>query len=386
MAMVAEMQGDRRRNLPNVFFFVLPQATIGKIFHRWNFPSLMSNSINPIVWQEDRVLLVDQTLLPLACKVVEIKTYQAMAEAIRTMIVRGAPAIGVSAAYGLYLGAKEIQTTDRTIFLEKLEAIAATLRQTRPTAVNLFWAIDRVMATVQDATGSIPELQNLILDTAKAIHNEDLATCQAIGDQGLAVLPETPEKLTLLTHCNAGGLATAGYGTALGVIRSAWRENRLAMVYADETRPRLQGSKLTTWECVQEGIPVTQICDNMAAHCMQQGRIDAVVVGADRITANGDAANKIGTYSLAIVAKAHNVPFFVAAPLSTVDFSLSDGKQIPIEERDPKEVYQIGDTRICPEGVQFYNPAFDVTPAHLITAIITEKGAVAPDQLINFKG
>ncbi|WP_099238963.1 S-methyl-5-thioribose-1-phosphate isomerase [Synechococcus sp. BDU 130192] len=346
----------------------------------------MSNSINPIVWQEDCVLLVDQTLLPLACKVVEIKTYQAMAEAIRTMIVRGAPAIGVSAAYGLYLGAKEIQTTDRTIFLEKLEAIAATLRQTRPTAVNLFWAIDRVMATVQDATGNIPELQNLILDTAKAIHNEDLATCQAIGDQGLAVLPETPEKLTILTHCNAGGLATAGYGTALGVIRSAWRENRLGMVYADETRPRLQGSKLTTWECVQEGIPVTQICDNMAAHCMQQGRIDAVVVGADRITANGDAANKIGTYSLAIVAKAHNVPFFVAAPLSTVDFSLSDGKQIPIEERDPKEVYQIGDTRICPEGVQFYNPAFDVTPAHLITAIITEKGAVAPDQLIHLKG
>lgn len=349
------------------------------------FPSAMSNSINPIVWQGDRVVLIDQTLLPLANQVVEVKTYQEMATAIKTMIVRGAPAIGVSAAYGLYLGATEIDTEDKAIFLDKLAAIAEVLRQTRPTAVNLFWAIDRVMNTVQTATGNVSELKELILNTAKAIHAEDLATCQAIGDHGLGVLPATPEKLTILTHCNAGALATAGYGTALGVIRSAWRENRLGMVYADETRPRLQGSKLTTWECVQEGIPVTQICDNMAAHCMKQGRIHAVVVGADRITANGDAANKIGTYSLAIVAKAHNVPFFVAAPLSTVDFSLSDGSLIPIEERDPKEVYQVGETRICPEGVQFYNPAFDVTPAHLITAIITEKGAVTPDQLITLK-
>jgi methylthioribose-1-phosphate isomerase len=345
----------------------------------------MSNSINPIVWQDDHVILVDQTCLPLESRQVEIRDYQGMAMAIRTMIVRGAPAIGVSAAYGLYLGAKEIDTADVAVFLEQLAAIAEVLRQTRPTAVNLFWAIDRVLKTVHSHGGDVATLKALILETAKEIHREDLATCQAIGDHGLSVLPETPEKLTILTHCNAGALATAGYGTALGVIRSAWRDNRLAGVYADETRPRLQGSKLTTWECVQEGIPVTQICDNMAAHCMKQGRIDAVVVGADRIAANGDAANKIGTYSLAIVAHAHNVPFYVAAPLSTVDFSLADGSLIPIEERDPQEVYQVGETRICPEGVNFYNPAFDVTPAHLIRAIITEKGAIAPEQLIQFK-
>jgi methylthioribose-1-phosphate isomerase len=225
-----------------------------------------------------------------------------------------------------------------------------------------------------------------LLVTAQTIQAQDLQTCQAIGDHGLQVLPQTPEKLTLLTHCNAGALATAGYGTALGVIRSAWSAGRLERVYADETRPRLQGAKLTAWECVQEGIPVTLISDNMAAHCMQQKRIDAVVVGADRIAANGDAANKIGTYGLAVIAKMHNVPFFVAAPLSTIDFSLRDGTLIPIEERDPQEIYQVGETRLCPEGVDFYNPAFDVTPAELITAIITEKGAVPPDQLGTIRG
>ncbi len=345
----------------------------------------MSDSINPIVWQDDRVLLIDQTRLPLAYEVIEVNHYQEMATAIRTMIVRGAPAIGVSAAYGMYLGAREIETEDRAVFLEQLEAIAEVLRQTRPTAVNLFWAIDRMLKTAQTATDTVADLKALLLETAKSLHHDDVQTCQAIGDHGLSALPETPEKLTILTHCNAGALATAGYGTAVGVIRSAWRDNRLARVYADETRPRLQGSKLTTWECVQEGIPVTQICDNMAAHCMKQGRIDAVVVGADRIAANGDAANKIGTYSLAIVAQAHNVPFYVAAPLSTVDFSLSEGSQIPIEERDTQEVYQVGETRICPEGVDFYNPAFDVTPAQLIRAIITEKGAVSPDKLIQLK-
>jgi methylthioribose-1-phosphate isomerase len=197
----------------------------------------------------------------------------------------------------------------------------------------------------------------------------------------LEVLPSTPQKLRILTHCNAGALATAGYGTALGVVRSAWRGDRLERVYADETRPRLQGAKLTTWECVQEGIPVTAIADNMAAHCMKQGLIDAVVVGADRIAANGDTANKIGTYNLAIVAKAHLIPFFVAAPLSTIDFTLVEGSAIPIEIRDAEELYQIGSTRIYPLGVEFYNPAFDVTPAELITAIITEYGAVAPSEL-----
>ena len=341
--------------------------------------------VNPIIWQNNHVLLIDQTCLPGEYKTVEISTSKQMAQAIKTMIVRGAPAIGVSAAYGMYLGAKEIQTTDKNEFLKQLEEVAVMLRQTRPTAVNLFWAIERMLKVANQTTASVEQIQTALLDTAKNIQAEDVETCKAIGDGGVEVLPTTPEKLNILTHCNAGALATAGYGTALGVIRSAWREGRLAKVYADETRPRLQGAKLTTWECVQENIPVTLISDNMAAHCMKQGLIHAVVVGADRIAANGDAANKIGTYSLAIVAKAHNIPFFVAAPLSTIDFKISDGSQIPIEERDTTEISQVGETRICPEGVEFYNPAFDVTPAELIAGIITEYGTVAPGELEQFR-
>ncbi|NEO52863.1 MAG: S-methyl-5-thioribose-1-phosphate isomerase [Okeania sp. SIO3B5] len=340
--------------------------------------------VNPIIWQNDRVLLIDQTCLPGEYKTVEINNSMEMARAIKTMIVRGAPAIGVSAAYGMYLGAKEISITDRNEFLKQLEEVAVMLRQTRPTAVNLFWAIERMLKVANETNSSVEKIQTALLETAKNIHAEDLQTCQAIGDRGVEVLPTSPEKLNILTHCNAGALATAGYGTALGVIRSAWREGRLAKVYADETRPRLQGAKLTTWECVQENIPVTLISDNMAAHCMKQGLIHAVVVGADRIAANGDTANKIGTYSLAIVAKAHNIPFFVAAPLSTIDFKISDGSQIPIEERDAVEIYQVGETRICPEGVEFYNPAFDVTPAELIAGIMTEYGTVAPGELGQF--
>jgi methylthioribose-1-phosphate isomerase len=304
-----------------------------------------------------------------------------MAQAIRTMIVRGAPAIGVAAAYGMYLGAREINTSDRVVFLEQLESVANLLRHTRPTAVNLFWAISRMLKTAYETIGTVDEIKDNLFKVAQEIQSEDLQTCKAIGDNGLSVLPTQPDKLTILTHCNTGSLATAGYGTALGVIRSAWHAGRLARVYADETRPRLQGAKLTTWECVQEGIPVTLITDSMAAHCMKQGMIDAAIVGADRIAANGDTANKIGTYSLAVVAKMHNVPFFVAAPLSTIDFDLPNGDAIPIEERHPSEIYQIGNTTICPTGVEFYNPAFDVTTAELITAIITEKGAVKPSEL-----
>jgi methylthioribose-1-phosphate isomerase len=341
----------------------------------------MTSPVYPIVWQDDRVLLIDQTRLPNEYTLVEICDCEAMGNAIKTMIVRGAPAIGVSAAYGMYLGARDIKTHDRAQFLIELEKIGDYLRSTRPTAVNLFWAIDRVLKTAQETNVNVEELPKLLLETAQKIQAEDLQTCQQIGDHGLTVLPKTPEKLNILTHCNAGSLATAGYGTALGVIRSAWRDRRLTRVYADETRPRLQGAKLTTWECVQEGIPVTLISDNMAAHCMKKGLIHAVIVGADRIAANGDTANKIGTYSLALVAKAHNIPFFVAAPLSTIDFTLSDGSQIPIEERDPVELYQVGNTRICPEGVDFYNPAFDVTPAELIASIITEYGAFSPSEL-----
>lgn len=339
----------------------------------------------PVAWDHDQVLLIDQNRLPAEYAVVEIHRCDDMAEAIRQMIVRGAPAIGVAAAYGMYLGARETETDDRQIFLEALDAIAQKLRATRPTAVNLFWAIDRMLKTAHQTPGSVEHVQQVLLKTAQAINAEDLQTCRAIGDNGLDALPRTPDKLTLLTHCNAGALATAGYGTALGVVRSAWRKGRLARVYADETRPRLQGARLTTWECVQDEIPVTLITDGMAAHCMKQGLIDAVVVGADRIAANGDSANKIGTYSLALVAKAHNIPFFIAAPLSTVDFSLVSGEQIPIEERHPSEIYQIGNTTICPTGVEFYNPAFDVTPAELIAAIITEKGAIAPDKLAKFE-
>ncbi len=341
----------------------------------------MADTIYPVLWKTDRVVLIDQTKIPEAFGTVEVTSSDGMAVAIKTMIVRGAPAIGVAAAFGLCLGAKEIQSQDRAVFLSELEVIAEKLRQTRPTAVNLFWAIDRMMKTVSAAQGDVAALHQVLLTTAQQISDDDVATCQAIGDHGVSALPKTPHKIRLLTHCNAGALATAGYGTALGVVRSAWRDGRLERVYADETRPRLQGAKLTAWECVQEQIPVTVITDNMAAHCMKLGMIDAVVVGADRIAANGDAANKIGTYSLALVAKAHNVPFFVAAPLSTIDFSLADGNLIPIEERDPTEIYSVGNARLVVEGAEFYNPAFDVTPAPLIAGIITEFGVFSPDRI-----
>ena len=346
---------------------------------------MTASSIYPVTWQHDRVLLIDQTRLPGEFHHIQIANYQQMAEAIKTMIVRGAPAIGVAAAYGVYLGARDIYTEEVGEFLPLLENVAEELRHTRPTAVNLFWAIREMLKTAYGSGDNVATIKQQLLMTAQAIQEQDLMTCQQIGDRGLEVLPSSSEKLTILTHCNAGALATAGYGTALGVIRSAWTAGRLERVYADETRPRLQGAKLTAWECVQDKIPVTVITDNMAAHCMQKKMIHAVVVGADRIAANGDAANKIGTYGLAVIAKMHNVPFFVAAPLSTVDFDLQDGTQIPIEERDPTEIYQIGETRLCPEGVDFYNPAFDVTPNSLITAIITEKGAVKPTELISLQ-
>lgn len=341
--------------------------------------------IYPILWQDDSVVLIDQNRIPAEYRLVKIARLEDMADAIKTMMVRGAPAIGVAAAYGMYLGAREIETDNKSIFLEKLAEFGQQLRQTRPTAVNLFWAIDRMLKTAQATEGTVAEIKHILLETAKTINQEDIQSCQAIGDKGLEVLPPNPEKLRILTHCNAGALATAGYGTALGVIRSAWQAERLARVYADETRPRLQGAKLTAWECVQEGIPVTVITDNMAAHCMKKGMIDAVIVGADRIAANGDTANKIGTYSVALVAKAHQIPFFVAAPLSTIDFQLATGASIPIEERDAAEVYQVGETVLTPPGVDFYNPAFDVTPAELITKIITEYGAVNPGDLKQFQ-
>ncbi|MBF2049568.1 MAG: S-methyl-5-thioribose-1-phosphate isomerase [Leptolyngbya sp. IPPAS B-1204] len=341
-----------------------------------------SSQVFPVFWYQDHVRLINQNQLPTSYEIVEISRCDDMATAIKTMIVRGAPAIGVAAAYGMYLGAREIETSSRDQFLTQLETVAQKLRETRPTAVNLFWAIERMLKTARQTVGNVDYIKEVLLQTAQAINAEDIATCEAIGAEGLKVLPSSPARLRLLTHCNAGALATAGYGTSLGVVRSAWQAERLERLYADETRPRLQGAKLTAWECVQEGIPVTLITDSMAAHCMRQGMIDAVIVGADRIAANGDTANKIGTYSLALVAKAHQIPFFVAAPLSTIDFKLATGKEIPIEERDPAEIYQIGNTLICPPETEFYNPAFDVTPAHLITAIITEHGAMKPEELL----
>ena len=342
-------------------------------------------AIYPVIWQDNKVKLIDQTLLPQKFNVVEISRSADMAQAIKTMIVRGAPAIGVAAAYGMYLGARECQDCDRTEFLQELERVAQLLRETRPTAVNLFWAISRMLKTAYEAIGTVEEIQEILLYTAKQIQQEDLETCRLIGDNGLLVLPSEPETTTILTHCNAGALATAGYGTALGVVRSAHRENRLKMLYANETRPRLQGAKLTAWECAREEIPVTVIADGMAAHCMKESKIDLVVVGADRIAANGDTANKIGTYSLAIVAQAHNVPFYVAAPFSTIDFALASGKEIPIEERNIKELYHIGETNFRVSEAEYYNPAFDVTPAGLIAGIITEKGVIKPDQLIKYR-
>lgn len=342
---------------------------------------MSSSQVYPVIWKNDRVLLIDQTRLPNEYALVEISRCDDMAQAIKTMIVRGAPAIGVAAAYGMYFGAREIQASNREQFLAKLDNVADKLRATRPTAVNLFWAIDRMLKTARQTLGGIDFIKETLLQTAKQINADDIETCRAIGDYGLAALPGQPNKLRLLTHCNAGALATAGYGTALGVVRSTWAADRLERVYADETRPRLQGAKLTAWECVQEGIPVTVITDNMAAHCMSRGMIDAVVVGADRIAANGDTANKIGTYNVALIARAHNIPFYVAAPLSTIDFKISDGSQIPIEERDPDEIFRVGETILCPPGVEYYNPAFDVTPAELITAIVTEYGAFAPSRI-----
>lgn len=342
-------------------------------------------SIYPVVWEQERLKLIDQTRLPNEYAVVEITRCQDLASAIKEMIVRGAPAIGVAAAYGLYLGAREIKTSDRAEFLAELATVAELLRQTRPTAVNLSWAIAKMLKTAYETLGGITEIKKALLQTAQNIQNEDYSVCRQIGKHGLEALPKTPDKLNILTHCNTGALATAGYGTALGIIRTAKECDRLGRVYVDETRPRLQGAKLTAWECVQENIPVTLITDSMAAVCLQQKMIDAVIVGADRITANGDTANKIGTYSLAIASQYHNIPFYVAAPLSTIDFELSLGSEIPIEERDPQEISKIGQTTISPLGVDYYNPAFDITPAQLITGIVTEKGTVKPEELIRLK-
>ena len=343
--------------------------------------------MNTVEWSEGKVRLIDQTRLPLEQQWVECATFEDVAEAIQGMKVRGAPAIGVTAAYGMALGAAAYRGCDTEDFCRHMRRVAERLSKTRPTAVNLFWAIDKTLAVALTAPErGVEATKQLLLETAQKMAVEDVEANRRMGAFGAELLPSEG---TVLTHCNAGALATVSYGTALGVIRAAVERGKKIRVFADETRPFLQGARLTAWEMVTEGIPTTLITDSMAGHFMQRGMIDAVVVGADRIAANGDVANKIGTYSVAVLAKENNVPFYVAAPTSTVDLTIASGEQIPIEERDPREVLYIGNTRIAPEGVDVANPAFDVTPHRYVTAIITEKGVArkpydeALRQLIN---
>mgnify|MGYP003766254559 CR=1 FL=1 len=343
----------------------------------------MTTDIRPVGWEDGKVKLIDQTAIPDQFNIVEYTDYHAVADAIRTMVVRGAPAIGVTAALGMALGARRIEASDPDEFMRRFEDIADEFRSTRPTAVNLFWAIDRMLGTARTSLDKpLPEVRRILEEEAVAILNEDIEINRALGRNGAEVLNDG---WTVLTHCNAGALATAGYGTALGVIRAAVESGKRIRVLSDETRPRLQGMRLTAWELARIGVPVTIITDNMAGWAMSRGMVDCVVVGADRIASNGDTANKIGTYGVAVLAKAHGVPFYVAAPISTVDFSISDGSHIPIEERSECEVTHIGDLRIAPEGVCAWNPAFDVTPAEYVTAVITELGIIPPKQLEGYR-
>ena len=327
-------------------------------------------------WTPDGVRFIDQTKLPLEETYVLATSYQDVADVIVTMVVRGAPAIGVSAAMGIALGAKQTEAASTEEFAPEFEEICKLLAGTRPTAVNLFWAIDRMkvlFARLQAEGASLERVQQAFLDESLAMYDEDVAACKAMGAHGAELMPEDGG---VLTHCNAGALATCGYGTALGVIRGAVEQGKHIHVFADETRPFLQGARLTAWELMADGIPTTVLCDNMAASLMRQGRIQAVVVGADRIAANGDVANKIGTYSVAILAKEHGIPFYVAAPWSTIDRATPTGDQIPIEERSAREVTHHGGKQLTPYGVGICNPAFDVTPAKYVTAIITERGVL----------
>ena len=336
---------------------------------------MTTEPLRTVAWSEGRVRLIDQTALPERFQYIEYTEWREVAAAIRSMVVRGAPAIGCTAALGIALGAQSLTSSERQPFLARLDEIADVFRASRPTAVNLFWAVDRLVALAAKTEGSTTQIKEALLTEALAMLEEDIETNRRMGRFGAALLPDEG---VVLTHCNAGALATVGYGTALGVIRAAVEVGKRIHVLADETRPRLQGMKLTAWELAQDGIPVTIIADNMAASLMRQGRIDCVVVGADRIAANGDTANKIGTYGVAVAAHYHKVPFYVAAPFSTIDLSLAIGDQIPIERRDDAEMTHVNGVRIAPEGVPVLNPSFDVTPGDLITAFITERGVIKP--------
>ena len=327
-----------------------------------------------IEWRQDRVVMIDQRKLPAEEVYVECADHEQVARSIETMVIRGAPAIGVAAAYGIVLGV--MGWPDDSQREARFVRVYRRLEETRPTARNLFWALEQMRDVfAANRTSDLAGLQRALLDRAQAIEQEDLEMCRRIGGWGKALVQGGQ---TILTHCNAGGLATAGYGTALGVVRAAFAEHRDILVYADETRPLLQGARLTCWELERDGIPVVLITDNMAGHLMQTNEISLVVTGADRIARNGDTANKIGTYAVAVLARENGIPFYVAAPMNTIDFSLTGGDQIPIEERHPDEVRKIGDCLIAPPQVRVRNPAFDVTPARFVTAIITERGIVHP--------
>jgi methylthioribose-1-phosphate isomerase len=328
--------------------------------------------------QDDAIIMVDQRKLPAEEVYVRCRTAPEVAKAIRTMVIRGAPAIGVAAAYGIALGMKRSTAKGTRQFAVDFQKTCDLMAGTRPTAVNLFWAIDRMKRAFSDGAqaGESPEELVLRLQReAKAIHDEDVANCRSMGGHGAQVVPDGAR---VLTHCNAGALATAGYGSALGVIRAAVEQGKRVAVFADETRPFLQGARLTAWELVREGIDTTVITESMAGPLMRAGEIDLVVVGADRIAANGDTANKIGTYTVAVMAKEHSLPFYVAAPLSTIDLSTPDGDHIPIEERDQREVSHLGASQLTPVGANIRNPAFDITPHRYITGIITERGILYP--------
>lgn len=330
-----------------------------------------------IEWEGDmngRIRLIDQTLLPTELKFVYCEDIKSIWHAIKTLMVRGAPAIGIAGAMGVVLGVKDIQAKGTDAFLKELKQVTSYLGASRPTAVNLFWGLARMERIAQEnADKSVPEIKEALLQEALKIQNEDKLICRKIGENGVSLIKDGSG---VLTHCNAGGLATADYGTALAVLFKAKEQGKRITVYADETRPLLQGARLTAWELVHAGIAVTLICDNMAGHVMKLGKVQCVIVGADRIAANGDTANKIGTYSVSILAKEHGIPFYVAAPVSTFDLSIKSGNEIPIEERSPEEITNGFGKKTAPEGVKVFNPAFDVTPACNITAIITEKGVI----------
>ena len=336
-----------------------------------------------IEWKKDGVVMIDQRILPDKEVYRTYKDYRGVARGIKTMVIRGAPAIGVAGAMGVALGAKKIRAREIKKFKREFEKIARHMASTRPTAVNLFWGIERMRGVLsRNEDRPVEEIKKRLVEEAITIHDEDIEINRRIGRNGARLLKKDS---TVLTHCNAGALATAGYGTALGVIRGAVERGKNIRVLADETRPFLQGTRLTAWELKKDNIDVTLITDNMAGHMMKEGLVHAVIVGADRIASNGDVANKIGTYTVAVLAREHNIPFYVAAPLSTIDLNIKSGSEIPIEERDTREVTHIKGKRIAPRGIKVRNPVFDVTPNRLVTAIITEKGVVRRPYKTNIK-